>query len=167
MTVPDAAERSHNGGDWSSMIAEVELLAKVGELTEVMVAVRRVARQMSGADGVCIVLRDGDRCHYVDEEAIGPLWKGRRFPMSACISGWCMLNRQTAIIPDIYLDTRIPHDAYRPTFVQSLIMVPVGHLEPSAAIGVYWARKHTPEAAKVAMLERLARAAATALARAG
>lgn len=28
-----------------------------------------------------------DLCFYPDENAIGPLWKRLRFPMSACISG--------------------------------------------------------------------------------
>jgi hypothetical protein len=37
-----------------------------------------------------------------------------------------MLNSQTAAIPDIYVDIRIPHDAYRPTFVKSPVMTPVG-----------------------------------------
>ena len=31
--------------------------------------------------------------------------------MTACTSGWAMLNGKTAVIPDIYLDDRIPHDA--------------------------------------------------------
>ena len=35
-----------------------------------------------------------NHCYYADEDAISPLWKGQRFPMSACISGWAMLNRQ-------------------------------------------------------------------------
>ena len=30
-------------------------------------------------------LREG---RYADEDAIGKLWKGQRFPMSTCISGW-------------------------------------------------------------------------------
>lgn len=42
-----------------------------------------------------------------------------RFPgMSACISGWAMLHRRSAVVPDIYADSRIPADAYRPTFVR-------------------------------------------------
>ncbi len=51
-----------------------------------------------------------------------------------------MLNRQIAVIPDIYLDPRIPHEAYRPTFVKSLVMVPVREADPIAAIGAYWAQ---------------------------
>jgi hypothetical protein len=51
-----------------------------------------------------------------------------------------MLNGQTVVIPDIYLDDRIPHDAYRPTFVKSLVMTPVRMEDPIAAIGAYWAR---------------------------
>jgi hypothetical protein len=58
--------------------------------------------------------------------------------MSACISGWCMLERRAAVIPDVYQDDRIPQDAYRPTFVR-LAMVPVRQDDPIAAMGAYWA----------------------------
>ena len=50
------------------------------------------------------MLRDGDECSYVDEEAIAPLWKGRRFPLTSCISGWVMEHRQAAAISDIGLN---------------------------------------------------------------
>ena len=50
-----------------------------------------------------------------------------------------MQHRIPVVIPDIYADPRIPHDAYRPTFVKSLAMVPIRQLEPLGAIGNYWA----------------------------
>ncbi len=101
-------------------------------------AVRGSARAVLGADGVSLVLREGPLCHYAAEDAISPLWEGRRFPISACISGWSMVNAETAVIEDIYADARIPHEAYRPTFVKSLIMTPVGADTPAAALGAYW-----------------------------
>ena len=48
-----------------------------------------------------------------------PLWKGSRFPIQTCISGWAMLNGKAAVIPDIYRDQRIPHSLYRRTFVSA------------------------------------------------
>ena len=87
--------------------------------------VREAARELTGADGATFVLRDGDQCYYADENAIGPLWKGKRFPIDACISGWVMRNGRPAMIEDIYGDTRISVDAYRSTFVKSLAMVPI------------------------------------------
>ena len=48
------------------------------------------------------------------------------------------------MIEDIYADDRIPHDAYRPTFVKSLAMVPIRTLDPVGAIGNYWAERHQP-----------------------
>src|SRR5262249_27351111 len=60
----------------------------------VMEIVRSAARELTGADGATFVLREGDLCYYADEDAIAPLWKGRRFPASACISGWTMLHRE-------------------------------------------------------------------------
>jgi hypothetical protein len=113
------------------------------------------------------VLRDGDLCFYADEDAIAPLWKGQRFPMTSCISGWAMLNVATAIVPDIEADPRIPLAAYRPTFVRSLVMVPVGVPEPSAAIGAYWSVPRTPTPAEVGNLEALAAATADAIGRIG
>ncbi len=149
---------------WMALVKAVERLAGAADLTEIIEIVRNTARDVSGADGVCFVLRDGEFCHYVDENAIGPLWKGRRFPLTACISGWCMLNNRPAVIPDIYLDPRIPHDAYRPTFVKSLVMVPVRVSEPIAAIGSYWSEVREFSDEELTLLDALARSASAAIA---
>jgi CheY-like chemotaxis protein len=124
------------------LVQVVQHLSLARTLQEVMAVTRVAARRLARADGATFVLRDGERCFYADEDAIGPLWKGLRFPMSACISGWAMLNRQAAVIPDIYQDERIPHGAYRPTFVKSLVMTPIRTGAPVGAIGVYWARPY-------------------------
>ena len=129
---------------------------------EVIAVLRAAARGLTGADGVAVVLREGESCYYADEDAIGPLWKGRRFPMEACISGWAMLNRSTAVIEDIYGDPRIPHDAYRPTFVRSLAMVPIRPEDPLGALGAYWGTKHAATEREVSAMQRLADAAALA-----
>ena len=145
------------------LLDAVRRLSFCRELPAVMKTVRDVARTLSGADGVTFVLRDGDQCYYAEESAIAPLWKGRRFPLQACISGWVMLHGAPAVIEDIYADPRIPVAAYRPTFVQSLAMVPVRREAPVAAIGAYWARRHAAAEAEVATLQTLADAAALAL----
>jgi serine/threonine protein kinase len=147
----------------ADLVEVVQRLSLARDLATVQDIVRRSARRLTGADGATFVLRDGDRCHYVDEDAIGPLWKGQRFPMSACISGWSMLNRRPAVIEDIYADDRIPYDAYRPTFVKSLVMVPIRTMEPIGAIGNYWAAPHQPTAAEVKLLQALADTTAVAL----
>ncbi len=103
-------------------------------------------RTLLGCDGVSFVLREGDQVHYAEEDAIGGLWKGRRFPASACISGWAVEHARPAVIEDIYADPRIPAEAYRPTFVKSLLMTPAGTPEPLAALGAYWATPHTGSA---------------------
>lgn len=146
-----------------TLVETIEALSAARTVDQVAAVVRSAARRITGADGVAFVLRDEDQCYYLDEDAIGPLWKGRRFPLTACISGWAMLNSQTAVIPDIYLDPRIPHDAYRPTFVKSLVMTPVRPHDPIAAIGAYWATARQPTPDEVTKLQVMARATATAL----
>ncbi len=146
-----------------TLVEAIEQLSSARSVEDVAAVVRSAARRISGADGVTFVLRDGGQCYYLDEDAIEPLWKGLRFPLTACISGWAMLNGRTAVIPDIYADDRIPHDAYRSTFVKSLVMTPVRADDPIAAIGAYWATVRHPSPDEVAKLQVIARATATAL----
>ena len=145
------------------LVGVVQELSRARDLDAVTDIVRRAARELTGADGATFVLRDGDKCFYAEENAIAPLWKGKRFPMEICISGWVMLNAKPALIPDIYADPRIPAEAYRPTFVQSLAMVPVRREAPIAAIGNYWASNHTATAEEVAILQALADTTSVAL----
>lgn len=125
--------------------------------------VRDAARELTGADGATFVLREDDKCFYVDENALTPLWKGLRFPMSACVSGWAMLNKQSVVIEDIYQDPRIPIDAYKTTFVKSMAMVPIRTQDPIGAIGNYWAAQHCPTQQEIAILQALANVTAVAL----
>jgi len=138
-----------------------QLLSVAGELTlaqntgDVVNIVKQAAHRLSGADGVTVVLRDGDNCHYVDEEAIAPLWKGKRFPLTGCISGWVMLHAHEVVIEDVFSDDRIPHDIYRRSFVKSMAMTPVRKLKPLGAIGAYWADNHKATASELSLLEAL------------
>lgn len=131
----------------SLLIQAVQEVSAASSLLEIIATVKRTARVGTGADGVSFVLRDGGQCHYIDEDSITPLWKGRRFPLEECISGWTMLHRQAVAIPDITADLRIPQDAYQPTFVRSLVMVPIRSSDPIGAIGAYWPepREFSPE----------------------
>jgi signal transduction histidine kinase/DNA-binding NarL/FixJ family response regulator len=135
------------------IVRELSLARSTDAIVEI---VRLGARELVRADGATFVLRDGDQCHYVDENAIAPLWKGCKFPLSACISGWAMLNGRAAVIPDIYVDERIPHEAYRPTFVKSLVMVPIRAEAPIGSIGTYWAKPHEATPDEVELLQALA-----------
>lgn len=128
-----------------------------------MAIVRHAARELTGADGATFVLRENGFCYYADEEAIGPLWKGKRFPLETCVSGWAMLNRQPAVIENIYDDPRIPADAYRPTFVKSLAMVPIRSLDPVGAIGTYWATRRQPKPEEIRILQALANSTSVAM----
>lgn len=145
------------------LVDVVQKLSLARGLDAIVDIVRRAARQLTGCDGATFVLRDGPYCYYVDEDAISPLWKGQRFPLETCISGWAMLNSTSAIIPDIYKDARIPHAAYRPTFVHSLAMVPIRSYSPIGAIGNYWAKEHECTPQELMLLEALANTTAVAM----
>ncbi|MBO9533704.1 MAG: HD domain-containing protein [Solirubrobacteraceae bacterium] len=146
------------------LVEAVQELAIARTVQDVRETVRSAARIVAGADGATFVLRDNGQCHYVDEDAIEPLWKGQRFPMEACISGHAMIHREAVPISDIYSDPRVPHDAYRPTFVKSMLMVPIRQVDPVGAIGVYWAKPHAPSDQETELLQALADSTAVAMA---
>jgi signal transduction histidine kinase len=148
---------------WGLAAEAMEALAGARSIDAIISVLRAYARRAVGADGIAIVLRDEDKCHYIAEDAMEPLWAGQRFPMQRCVSGWAMQHHETVVIPDVFMDPRVPVDAYRRTFVHSMIMVPIGRPEPIAAVGAYWSEKGDPTDNQIALLEALARAASTAL----
>lgn len=143
-------------GNFEYLVQVVQELSLARTLESITAIVRTAARKLTGADGATFVLLDNNRCYYADEDAISPLWKGGRFPVENCISGWCMLNREQVVIEDIYLDDRIPHDLYRPTFVKSLAIIPIRKSNPIGAIGTYWAKPYVPTERELMLLQSLA-----------
>ena len=160
--VPDT-RLSHDARALQRLLTAVQELSLTRNLAEIQAVVRTAARELTGCDGATLVLRDQDCCYYADEDAIEPLWKGSRFPIADCISGWAMTHRQPAVIPDIYADARVPHAAYRPTFVRSLVMVPIRTLDPVGAIGNYWAQERQPTAQEILLLQALADSTSVAM----
>jgi diguanylate cyclase (GGDEF)-like protein len=145
------------------LVVVVQQLSLARNLNQIMEIVRCAARELTHADGATFVLKDEDRCYYAEENAISPLWKGLRFPMDDCISGWVMRHRQSTIVEDIFKDPRIPVEAYRPTFVRSLAMVPIRTINPLGAIGNYWAHKYHPSDEQLSILQALADTTAVAM----
>ncbi|MES2516374.1 MAG: GAF domain-containing protein [Bacteroidota bacterium] len=138
------------------IVSTVQEISIARDLNTLMFIVRKAAQKLTSAQGVTFVLKDKDLCFYADEEAIAPLWKGQRFAADKCISGWVMIHKEIAIINDIYQDNRVPHDAYRPTFVKSLAMVPIRSVDPIGAIGCYWSKEYTPDQNEIRFLQTLA-----------
>ncbi|MFA7419141.1 MAG: PAS domain S-box protein [Melioribacteraceae bacterium] len=145
------------------LISSIKELSSAHDLKTIQQIIATSARKLTGADGATIVYKEGDFCYYADEDAIEPLWKGKRFPLTSCISGWVMLNKTYAVIEDIYADNRIPIEAYVPTFVKSLAMVPIIINEPLGAIGNYWATNYKPTEIEIQLLQTLADAAGRAI----
>lgn len=160
---PLSAKSSAYAHGMERLVRAVQDLSQVRSVEGIREIVRRAARELTGADGATFVLRDGDQCHYVDEDAIAPLWKGQRFPLHTCVSGWAMTNRRPAVIADVFDDVRVPVDAYRPTFVKSLVMVPIRTDNPIGAIGNYWSTPHRATAEEVQVLQALANTTAVAM----
>lgn len=139
------------------LVKTVQELSGAHNMNKVMEIVLAAARALTGADGAAFILKEGEDCYYADENAISPLWKGRRFPISESISGWAILNRGPVIIEDVYADPAIKAaDVYQPTFVKSLVMVPIRSHDPVGAIGNYWATRRLATAQEVWLLQSLA-----------
>ena len=117
--------------------------------------VSRSARELTGADGAAIVIRDGKRSFYADEDAVTPLWKGQTFPIEECISGWTMLYRQPVSISDI--SPRRPDPARDlPIHLRQVPRDGADQVDrPVGAIGAYWDRVHSASELEISPCNRL------------
>ncbi|MHC1690087.1 MAG: PAS domain S-box protein [Bacteroidales bacterium] len=145
------------------LVEAIQELSISTSMENIMATVRTSARKLVNADGSTFILRDGDSCFYADEDTVSPLWKGQRFQLTNCISGWAMLNKQPVIIEDIYADERVPIEAYKSTFVKSLAIAPIRLNDPLGAIGAYWGSNYLPSEIEIKLLNTLADAAAKAV----
>lgn len=147
----------------SHVLNASERLVTAGSVDEVVAVLRDTVRAAVGAEGVAVVIEHDGRCSYVAEDAVSELWQGQTFPADHCISGWVMHRSETVAISDVRLDPRIPQDAYAPTFVRSLVMVPIGRPVAVAALGAYWSQVRTHDHDTIKRLESLARLATIAI----
>jgi diguanylate cyclase (GGDEF)-like protein len=146
-----------------ALTGAVQRLQHAERIADVQEVVCGAARRLTGADGATFVLREDGDCVYTGEEAIAPLWKGRRFPLESCIAGWAMLHRKAAAIEDVRADPRLRHEMYQPTFVHSLVIVPIRTPDPVGAIGLYWAKRHVATEQELGLVHALADSTAVAL----
>ena len=160
---PETATRDDTDRRLPYILSASERLVTARSITDVVDVLRETARAAAGAEGIAVVLKEGSRCAYIAEDAVSPLWQGQSFPSDACVSGWAMRHNETVVISDVLLDDRVPQDAYAPTFVRSLIMVPIGRPEPIAALGAYWSKAVDHDRDTIERLEGLARLATIAL----
>lgn len=140
-------------------------LADVVSAEDLVTVICSAGRAIAASEGVTVIRREGDLVAYIAEDAINPLWTGKRFAIEACISGMAITQNQPILIPDIYSDPRVPHSAYRPTFVRSMAMYPIGIVEPVMAVGAYWREARAIDPGTSALLATLARMAGIALGR--
>lgn len=145
------------------LVEAIQELSISSTMDNIIDIVRKSARNLVNADGSTFILREGDFCYYAGEDTISPLWKGQRFPLTECISGWAILNRQSVMVEDIYKDERIPIESYKSTYINSLAISPIRISDPLGAIGAYWANNYKPSEIEIKLLNSLADAAAKAV----
>ena len=158
-----AEEALRENGERLALLSQVlSDLARAPSVEAIVAIVKSSARALVGADRSALVLRDGDTCLCVDEDGIGPHWKGQRFPLDQCVSGWTMLHGVPAAITEIGADPRVSLETCRTT-VKSLVMIPFGRTGTEGAIGVYWDTRHSASGEELGLIQALADATSVAL----
>ena len=143
----------------SPLILAFQDLVRAKDASELGRRATANARALLGADGCTLVLRDGDACAYVEEDAIAPLWKGRRFALDACMPGLVMRSHGYLVIGDVRDDPRVPREVYAPTFVRGLALVSIGRDQALGALEACWSEPHEADASELERLRTLAEAA--------
>ena len=155
MPGPDPADRH------TLLARAIAALDGVRDPDQAVEILSRHARGIAGSEGITIVRLEGDQVHYLGEDAITPLWKGRRFQASQCVTGLAIMGGKPILIPDIRYDPRVPLELYVALFVSSLAVFPAGE---TAGIGAYWSTPGPIDPLAVELMTRLAEAARPAFA---
>ncbi len=100
------------------------------------------ARQIGGADGATIELRDGDAMVYSTASGSLAPFIGLRLPLDGSLSGLCVRTGQTLYCADSEADDRVDRDACRRVGARSMVVVPLLHNR--AVIGVLKAASPRP-----------------------
>lgn len=96
MGAPAFEDHNFNGQDFGVEHLTLQL-SMARDIDDILAVVRGHARHLVGADGITFVLRDGNMCHYAEEDAIAPLWKGQRFPLG-CVDTYLIHRIVAAIV---------------------------------------------------------------------
>ncbi|NMG55758.1 sensor domain-containing protein [Aromatoleum aromaticum] len=143
----------------------LERLSRADSSAELLDELLRAAQKLVGADGITVEL-DNDRFRCIGRGAAnGAVWERSHHPLVASLAEWAVRHCRTAVIVDVRDDDRVSPEVLEGVSKRSLVMVPVGGAIPTGAVGAYWLELHRPDDEEVAVLEVLARAAGTALAR--
>jgi signal transduction histidine kinase len=146
------------------LVQVVQQLSMARDQAAITAIAGRAVRELTGADGALIALRDGDHCEFVDEDAAHPLCKGQRLPLDASPAGWAIRQRRTIIVEDVAADDRIAPGSCLRGFVRGLAVAPIGRSDPAGALAACWAARRRASEADVRLLEALADATAVAIA---
>src|SRR4051812_41099576 len=90
----------------SEIIDVIQSLSYCQDRPAIIGILKQAARDLTGADGIAVVLREGGEAHYTEENAMGPSWKGARYlatvpigtddPMGALSAYWAAEHKASA-----------------------------------------------------------------------
>lgn len=114
-----------------------------GDLSTVMDAIVRETSVMPQANGVVVELRDGDQIYYAAASGTSAGMLGLRLPLSASLSGLCVLTGEPLYCSDSEQDPRVNLAACRRVGLRSMIVIPIPHQGQTVGVLKY----HAPEPA--------------------
>jgi diguanylate cyclase (GGDEF)-like protein len=152
-----------------SRLVETQMAIVTGDLDpdELMTAAAELALMLTGADGACIELLEGDEIVCSATAGVAGRFLGLRLKADESITGECFRTRQTLTCQDSEEDPRVHREACRLVGARSLLLVPL--LDGGAMRGVLlvWStREHDFGGYETQLLELLANMVGGALTRA-
>jgi signal transduction histidine kinase len=145
------------------LVLVVQQLSATHDLATILATVARAARELTGADGATVALRDPGHDH-ADEDPRAPLWNGQPFPLDGYLAGWVIRHAETVALDDVHADDRFSGEAGRQTAVRAALAVPIRRTDPVGAVAAYWAGPHRASDTELRLLHSLADATAVAIA---
>ncbi len=104
----------------------------------VMTTAAEEALALTGAEGACIELLDGDEVFCAAAAGVAVDYIGLRLKANASITGECFRTQQVLICSDSESDTRVGREACRLVGARSLIVVPLLNGDDMKGVLIIW-----------------------------
>jgi len=124
--------------------AQQEISQAPPELEARLIIVTKYARQIGGADGATVELREGDEMVYHAGSGTLASFAGLRLPLHGSLSGQGVLEGKTLYCADSETDDRVDRAACRRVKARSMAVIPLLHNQ--TVIGVLKAASPYPQA---------------------
>jgi len=145
------------------LVDSIKEFSTAHELSEVYHTAVSAARRLTDAESSAMIIKEGDTCQCVDEDASEPLLKGQKVSQGDCIADYVLSSGKPMIVEDMEKDLQITKEPFKNIQVKSLAIFPIHSQVTLGAMALLWRESYSFKTDETRLIETLLDAASQAI----